>query len=46
MTNDYILSEAHPASYPVGARGSFLGVKRLGREADHSFPSSGVVKNA
>jgi hypothetical protein len=37
-------SGAHPASYPVGTRGSFLGVKRLGREADHSPPSSAEVK--
>jgi hypothetical protein len=29
-------SGAHPASYPVGIRGSFLGVKRPGREAVHS----------
>jgi hypothetical protein len=39
-------SEAHPASYPTGTRGSFLGVKRPGREADHSSPSSADVKNA
>jgi hypothetical protein len=35
---------AHPASYPLGTRGSFLGVKRPGREADHSPPSSAEVK--
>jgi hypothetical protein len=35
---------AHPASYPMGTRGSSLGVKRLGREADHSPPSSAEVK--
>jgi hypothetical protein len=28
-------SGAHPDSYPMGARSSFLGVKRPGREADH-----------
>jgi hypothetical protein len=28
----------------MGTRGSFLGVKRLGREADHSPPSSAEVK--
>jgi hypothetical protein len=28
-------SGVHPASYPVGTRGSFLWVKRSGREADH-----------
>jgi hypothetical protein len=39
-------SEAHPASYPVGNRVSFLAVKRLGREANHSPPSSAGVKNA
>jgi hypothetical protein len=33
-------SGAHPASYPVGIGGSFRGVKRPGREADYSPPSS------
>jgi hypothetical protein len=28
-------SRAHPASYPMGIGGSFPGVKRQGREADH-----------
>jgi hypothetical protein len=37
-------SRAHPASYPMGTRGSFPGVKRLGREANHSPPSSAEVK--
>jgi len=32
-------SEAHPASYPMGTRGSFLGDKVAGHEADHSLPS-------
>jgi hypothetical protein len=32
-------SWSHPASYPTGARVSFLGVKRPGRESDHSPPS-------
>jgi hypothetical protein len=35
---------AHPASYPTGTRGSFSGVKRPGREAVHSLPSSADVK--
>jgi hypothetical protein len=39
-------SGAHPASYPMGTRGSFPGVKPPGREADHSPPSSAGVKNA
>jgi hypothetical protein len=26
----------HPASYPLGTKGSFLGVKRPGREAKDS----------
>jgi hypothetical protein len=39
-------SGAHPASYPIGIRGSFPGLKRPGREADHSPPSSAKVKNA
>jgi hypothetical protein len=33
-------SGAHPASCRMGTRGSFPGVKRPGREADHSPPSS------
>jgi hypothetical protein len=38
--------EAHPPSYPVGTWGSFLGIKRPGREADHSPPSSAEVKKS
>jgi hypothetical protein len=30
----------------MGTRGSFPGVKRPGRETDHSSPSSAEVKNA
>jgi hypothetical protein len=38
-------SGANPASYPVGTGGSFPGGKaRLGRDADHSPPSSAEVK--
>jgi hypothetical protein len=37
-------SGAHLVSYPMGARGPFPGVKRPGREADHSSPSSAEVK--
>jgi hypothetical protein len=37
---------AHPVSYPVGIRGLSMGVKRPGREADHSPPSRAEVKNA
>jgi hypothetical protein len=33
-------SGAHPVSYSMGTRGSFPGVKRPGREADHSPPFS------
>jgi hypothetical protein len=39
-------SGAHPASYPVGIRGSFPGDKVPGCEADYSPPSSSEVKNA
>jgi hypothetical protein len=39
-------SGAHPASYPMATGGSFPGVKRPGREADNSPPSSAEVKNA
>jgi len=34
---------AHPASYTIGT-GSFLGVKRPGRGADHPHPYSAEVK--
>jgi hypothetical protein len=36
----------HPASYPMGTGALYLGVKQLGREADHSPPYSAEVKNA
>jgi hypothetical protein len=39
-------SETHPASCPIGTRGSFPWVKRPEREADNSSPSSAEVKNA
>jgi hypothetical protein len=39
-------SGAHPASYPMGTRGSFPGGKAAGCEGDHSPPSSAEVKNA
>jgi hypothetical protein len=39
-------SGAHPASYPMGNKCSFSGVKRPGREADHSPPSSAEVNSA
>jgi len=38
-------SGTYPASYPMGTRGSFPGVKAAEREADHSPPSSTKVKN-
>jgi len=37
-------SGAHPVSYPMDTRGSFLGVKRAGRAADHSPPPNAEVK--
>jgi hypothetical protein len=39
-------SGAHSASYPMGTRVLYLGVKRSGRKADHSPPSTAEVKNA
>jgi hypothetical protein len=36
--------EVHPASYPMGTGGTFPGIKRPGREADHSPPASAEVK--
>jgi hypothetical protein len=38
-------SGVHPASHPMGTRGSFPGIKRPGREADHPPPSSAEVKD-
>jgi hypothetical protein len=35
----------HPASYPLGTGALSPGVKRLGREADHSPPSSAEIEN-
>jgi hypothetical protein len=35
---------AHPASYPMGTGALSVGIKRPGREADHSPPSSAEVK--
>jgi hypothetical protein len=37
-------SRVHPASYQMGTRGFFRGVKQLGRDADHSPPTSAEVK--
>jgi hypothetical protein len=37
-------SGVHQTSYKMGTGGSFLGVKRQGREADHSPPTSAKVK--
>jgi hypothetical protein len=38
------VSGAHPASYPMGNGAPSLWIKRQGREADHSPPSSAEVK--
>jgi hypothetical protein len=38
-------SVAHPASYPMGTKGSFPGGKAAGAWTDHSPPSSAEVKN-
>jgi hypothetical protein len=37
-------SGVHPTFYPMGTRGSFPGVKRQRREADHSPTTSAEVK--
>jgi len=39
----HTLSVAHPASYPMSTVSSSPGVRRQGREADHSPPSSAEV---
>jgi hypothetical protein len=41
----HIGSGFHSASYPNGTGGCFSGIKRPGREADYSPPSSAEVKN-
>jgi hypothetical protein len=38
-------SGSHPASYSVGTKGSFPGVKQPGCEADHITSSNAKVKN-
>jgi hypothetical protein len=43
-TNSEPGSGVHPTSYKMGTGGSFRGVKRQGREADHSPPTSAEVK--
>jgi len=40
MGSDKVFIVQGRASYPMGTSGSFPGVKRPGREADHSTPSS------
>jgi hypothetical protein len=42
--NTLILKKSLASSYPMGTKDSFLGVKRPGREADHSPQSSAEVK--
>jgi hypothetical protein len=37
-------SEVHPPSYSLSTGNSFPGVKRPGREVDHSPPTSAEVK--
>jgi hypothetical protein len=37
-------SGGHPTSYPLGTGALSPGVKRLGREADHSAPTSAKVE--
>jgi hypothetical protein len=41
---DQTSSGAHPASYPMGPGALSTGVKRQGREADHSPPTNAEVK--
>jgi hypothetical protein len=45
LHSEQIDSGAHPASNSMGIGGSFPGVKRLGREANHSPPTSAEFKN-
>jgi hypothetical protein len=43
--NAHSMPGAHQASYSMGARSSFLGAKRSGREVDHPSSSSTEVMN-
>jgi hypothetical protein len=43
--NFQIGSGVHPASYSMGTGAVFWGVKRPGREVNHSPPSSADVKS-
>jgi hypothetical protein len=52
ISSDFYLSRCvqhscgtHPASYAMDTRVTFTGVKRSGREADHSSPSSAEVRD-
>jgi hypothetical protein len=40
----HVVFGVHPTSYPMNTGGSFLEVKRPGREGDHSPPTSAEVK--
>jgi hypothetical protein len=40
-----LYSTVQPASYPLGTGALFPGVKQLGRETDHTPPSSDDIKN-
>jgi hypothetical protein len=40
----FSMSGAHLTYYPMGIKGSYPGVKRLEREADHSPPTGAEVK--
>jgi hypothetical protein len=42
----WVTSGAHAVSYPVGSWVPSMGVKRLGRVANHCHPSGAEVKNA
>jgi hypothetical protein len=46
LQNVQISSGAQPDSYSIGTRESYHGVKRPGREANHSPPCSLEVNNA
>jgi hypothetical protein len=39
-----LITEADSTSYKIRTGGSFPGVKRQGREADHSLPTSAEIK--
>jgi hypothetical protein len=46
LSSENVVIVFNPATYTMDTRALSLGIKRSGREADHSPPSSAEVKNS